>query len=221
MRMPSEEALETSERLITVLFTDITGFTGLSERMAPDDVAALLNHHFSMIAACVEAEGGTIDKYLGDSVMAFWGAPERYEDSADRACRTAIAIARAAHAENAARQARGEAPIRLRIGIHKGSVVVGNIGSPGRVNYTVVGDSVNIAERLQEIGKVLGRADQDVEIVVSGTAAAALGPGFRLSSIGLRRVRGRDERIETLLLEWNEDATAAEAEETQREQEQA
>jgi adenylate cyclase len=129
-------------RDITVVFTDIVGFTTLSEPLDAEKVAALLNEHFGDISAAVEEEEGTIDKFIGDSVMAFWGAPQEQPDHARRAARAVIAMAERVRARNVTREAAGIPPIHMRIGVHSGEAVVGNIGSPGRVNYTIVGDSV-------------------------------------------------------------------------------
>src|SRR5258708_16097094 len=149
------------------MFTDIAGFTHQAERLSASDTAAFLNDHFSLLIPCIEAEGGTVDKFIGDSVMAFWSAPEPQPDHADRACRTALAIRAAVSAENDARCGRGEPPIRLRIGIHTGPAVIGNIGSAERVNYTVVGDTVNMAQRCEALAKELNQPRTDVPILVT------------------------------------------------------
>ncbi|MGI9385522.1 MAG: adenylate/guanylate cyclase domain-containing protein, partial [Methyloligellaceae bacterium] len=156
IRLHPDEAIESTYREVVVMFTDIVGFTTISEAMTAPTTADFLIEHFTMIADCVEAEGGTVDKYMGDSVMAIWGAPELYEDAADRACHTVLAIADAIRHYNTRQEKEGGPQVRLTVGIHLGRVVVGNIGSPGRLNYTVVGDSVNVAQRLQEAGKFVG-----------------------------------------------------------------
>ena len=151
VRQGNEAAIRSDERDLTILFSDIVGFTRLSENLPAPDVAAFLNRHFTHLNSAVEAEGGTLDKYMGDGALAFWGAPERLPDHAERACRAALAIATAIDADNVERRRANLAPVRLRIGIHSGSVVVGNIGAPTRINYTIVGDPVNTAERLHEL----------------------------------------------------------------------
>ncbi|MHC4610944.1 MAG: adenylate/guanylate cyclase domain-containing protein, partial [Planctomycetota bacterium] len=147
------KSLASVERRVTVLFTDIAGFTGLSQTMPAAEIADFLNHHFALVAKCVEAEGGTVDKYIGDSVMAFWGAPEPQPDHTERACRAAIGVSIALKSDNMARKREGKPPVRVRIGVHTGEVVVGNIGAPGRINYTIVGDTVNAASRLEQLCK--------------------------------------------------------------------
>lgn len=182
-------------REVTVLFTDIRGFSLLAEHMAAADTAALLNEHFSLLAACIEAEGGTVDKFIGDSLMAFWGAPEEQQDHAARALRAADAIRRAVLIDNSRRAALGRPPIRLRIGLHSGPVVVGNIGSASRINYTIVGDTVNVAARIEELASLL-QGDDEVIVLASGATAAASGGVLPLVRQGGRPLRGRNGAIE-------------------------
>jgi len=182
--------LRSEEREVTVMFTDIRGFSRLAEHMGAADTAALLNDHFTKVAACIEAEGGTVDKFIGDSIMAFWGAPEEQEDHAARALRAAHAISRTIHADNAARAAEGLPPIRMRIGLHSGPVVVGNIGSANRINYTIVGDTVNVASRIEELAASL-QGDAEVIVLVSAATARDGGDAAPLSSVGTYPLRGR------------------------------
>jgi class 3 adenylate cyclase len=188
------------ERTISVLFTDIAGFSSLSDRLSPAELAAFLNTHFALVAVPIDAENGTVDKYIGDSVMAFWGAPTTQPDHANQTCRAALAIAAAIAADNRKRRAAGGEPVRLRIGIHSGPAVVGNIGAPGRVNYTLIGDTVNVAQRLEELGKRFAEAEEDTVILLSGETAALLDSGFRLSSLGMRQLRGRISKTEVFRL---------------------
>ena len=194
-----DTATESVARAATVMFTDIVGFTSQSETMSANGTASFLNHHFALLSQCIEDEGGTIDKFIGDAVMAFWGAPEELPDHAARACRAALAIRAAIAADNARRHADGEHAIRLRIGLHTGEVIVGNIGAPGRINYTIVGDAVNTANRLEQLGKEIGDQDAEVTIVVSQATVSALGDaaGDAIAPIaaGTHRVRGREEEI--------------------------
>lgn len=188
--------LRSIERDITIMFTDISGFTTLAEGASAVDVAALLNHHFKIVAACIEAEGGTVDKFIGDSVMAFWGAPDKQKYRAERACRAARAMERAVRGDNAERRQMGLPPIRMRIGIHSGRVTVGNIGAPGRINYTIVGDPVNVAARIEQQARDYARADDEVTILLSGDTRAHLGNQFEVQRVGEVTVRGRKAPVE-------------------------
>lgn len=186
----------TRNRVVTVMFTDIPGFTTLSEGKDAHEISEILNAHFSLIARCVEAEDGTIDKYIGDSVMAFWGAPSRQEDHAARAMRATRAIARAVHAENEVRAAAGEPPVRVRVGLHSGTVVVGNIGAPGRVNYTLVGDPVNVANRIEQLGKEVDPAAEVIALASADTLNAGGEPPADARNLGTRTLRGLSQPTE-------------------------
>jgi class 3 adenylate cyclase len=190
MDAPQTDGYPTRKREVTVMFTDIPGFTSLSEDKDANAISELLNAHFSLIARCVEAEDGTIDKYIGDSVMAFWGAPSRQEDHAARAIRATQAIARAIHAENEVRAAAGEPPVRVRIGLHSGAVVVGNIGAPGRVNYTLVGDPVNVANRIEQLGKEVDPAAEVIVLASAATLDLAETRPAGAASVGAHTLRG-------------------------------
>jgi len=131
--------------------------------------------------------------------MAFWGAPEAQEDTAARACRAVLAITRAIEADNARRRDQAQPPVELRIGIHTGVVVIGNIGSPGRVNYTIVGDAANTAQRLEALCKQLA-GDGAVRALVSATTAAQLGPEFGLERLGTFEVKGKEEKVDVYRL---------------------
>ena len=192
-----EGAVQSSvAREATVMFTDIVAFTRQSETMTAPQTADFLNQHFAMLSRCVEAEGGTIDKFIGDSLMAFWGAPEAQPDHAARACRAALAIRAAVTADNAARVREGGDPVRVRIGIHSGEVIVGNIGAPGRINYTIVGDTVNTANRLEQLGKETDEGGADAMILASAATVATAGVEAR--ALGAHPIRGRQEEIEGL-----------------------
>ena len=199
IRGGERQKVASEERSLAVLFTDIVGFAKLSEGVPAAEVAAFLNDHFGLLGACVEAEAGTVDKFIGDAIMAFWGAPDPQPDTAARACRAALAMARAVEADNRARTALGKPAIRLRIGIHSGPVVVGNIGWPGRINYTIVGDTVNSAQRLEVLGKELDRGEA-VTILVSGAAAAQLSDDFALEPAGTFEIKGKSEKLEVFRL---------------------
>jgi adenylate cyclase len=185
----------TEERVLAIMFTDIVSFTSTCEAMTAAEVAAFVNQHLSLVAACVEREGGTIDKFIGDAVMAFWGAPGRLENPAAAACGAAVAIQKALAVDNRRRTAEGFPPVRIRIGIHIGPVVVGDIGAPTRINYTIVGDAVNATQRLESLGKTIA-PDAEVIVLVSGDIVAAVPAGFRFVERGAHLVKGKQDSIE-------------------------
>ncbi|MGH6893965.1 MAG: adenylate/guanylate cyclase domain-containing protein [Dongiaceae bacterium] len=189
--MQSGDVLASRERDVVVLFTDIVGFSRIAEGRAADKLAALLNRHFALLGAIIDQEGGTIDKYIGDSIMAFWGAPLEQQDRSERAARAARRIAQKLGADNARRARKGLKPIRIRIGIHKGPALVGNIGAPGRVNYTLVGDTVNVAQRLEQYGREIDDGSADAVIVISEDLALALPPAVPLIDRGEQHLPGR------------------------------
>ncbi len=174
--------------------------SSVAETLSAPEVAALVNRHFEIVAGCIEAEDGTVDKFIGDSVMAFRGAPEAQADAAGRACRAALAIADGIRAENVRRRARGEAPLGIRIGIHTGSATVGNIGAPGRINYTIIGDAVNVGQRLEQLGKTLSPEGGETTVLVSGATAAELGPDFHPVPAGKHPVKGRSGEVDVFRL---------------------
>ena len=195
IRRGDEGAIQSSEQDITVIFTDIAGFTTLAEGKSADEVAAFLNEHFALIAKHVEAEEGTVDKFIGDSVMAFWGAPDAQPDHAARACRAANAIAVDLRAENERRRRSGEPILHLRIGLHSGPATVGNIGAPGRMNYTAVGDTVNVSQRLEQLCKRLYKVEDEVNIIVSDVTRERAGPKFATEPAGKYGLTDRSEEI--------------------------
>ncbi len=143
-------------REVTILFTDVSNFTGISEAADPDSLMRQTSRHFAALTEAFLAQGGTVDKFIGDSVMVFWNAPHLQPDHVERACRAALSARAASDALNARFEAEGLPPFAIRIGIHCGDAVVGNVGSTERMNYTVLGNSVNLAARLEGLNKGYG-----------------------------------------------------------------
>jgi class 3 adenylate cyclase len=190
-----DQEIASEERSLTILFTDLVGFTSACEAMTARQTANLLNHHFALLAKCAESEEGTIDKFIGDALMAFWGAPDPQPDQADRAVRAVCAMAQTVQKDNVLRQDQGLAPIPMRIGLHSGPVVVGNIGAPERMNYTVVGDTVNTAQRMEGLGKEVA-PEAEIVILASETVVAAMTLDVNHESVGAFTVKGRTEQVQ-------------------------
>ena len=181
---PSVTLRETS-----IMFADIVGFTARCESLPPEEVAAFLNQFFSLAADAIFEFGGTLDKFIGDAVMAFFGAPLPQEDHAERAVRAALAITRSLEAWNRDRVAQDADPIEIRVAIHSGPVVVGDIGSASRVDYTVLGNTVNIAARLEEFVATPGA------IVLGETTYDAVKHLFAVESLGDMPLKGLSKKI--------------------------
>lgn len=196
----ADRAVKSEERELTIMFTDIRAFSTLAEKMRPWEIAELLNRHFNLLAGCIEAEGGTVDKYIGDSIMAFWGAPDEMADHAARALRAAAAIQHAVLDDIRRQRLIGGVEVAVRVGIHTGPVVVGNIGSESRLNYTVVGDTVNIASRIEALAKESNPTD-DCVVLLSEATARAGGAAFDLAPLGEYTVRGRSGTVDVYRLQ--------------------
>jgi adenylate cyclase len=179
------------ERQVTVLFSDIRNFTTLCEQLPATQIVGLLNRYLSRMSEVIESQGGVVDKYIGDAVMALFGAPVARADAATAAVRAAIAMQEALRELHALHDAEGLPRLATGIGIHTGPVVAGNLGSTHRMNYTVIGDAVNLASRLQGLTR-----EYDSAIIVSAAAAAAAAaPGFAYRPLGEVRVKGKSELI--------------------------
>jgi adenylate cyclase len=177
-------------REVTILFQDIRGFTSLSERTPPVALLQLVNDFFTEMVAAVEAQGGIVKQFLGDGVMALFGVPAVHADAPARAVRTALDMLARLDVFNTRRQAQGEAPLRIGVGIHTGEVIAGCIGPDTRLEYGVVGDAVNLASRVQDLTKQVGTA-----ILVTDDTAARLGAGFVLGTRTVLPVRGKTQPI--------------------------
>ena len=172
-------------RMITVLFTDLENFTAMSEKLGPEELMKRMSRYFEISTKILIQHDATIDKYIGDAVMAFWNAPNDTPDHVARACNAALAIVKATREETASWNDGGEVPLRTRIGIHCGEAIVGNVGSSDRMNYTALGATVNLAARLESLSR-----GQKTEILVSEDVEACIRDRFEVNDAGKTMLKG-------------------------------
>lgn len=182
--------LDGEQRRITVMFADLSGFTALSERVDGKTLTATVNAYLAVIAGEVARSGGYVDKFIGDAVMAIWNAPADLPDHERAAVRAAVAIRDAVGAAARRDAAQGLPTFSIKIGLNSGPAVVGNVGSPDRLNYTAVGDTVNVASRLEGLPSVLA-----TPVVVGADCAAAAAEDFAMLEVGSIQVKGRREPV--------------------------
>jgi len=205
LESPDGEALAGMEREVTVLFADVRGFTHLSEGLKARAVVGLLKEIFQLASDCILDEGGTIDKFIGDSVMAYFGAPMHQPDHALRAVSSAIAILRSSEARNRLLRSSGDPavlPVEIGIGVHTGLVVVGDVGYKKRMDFTVVGDVVNVAHRLEKLAR-------PGQILVSEAVQRAVRGAKRLRFEGERQLSGREEPVHVYSVDFDRESLAA------------
>jgi len=180
---------------VTVLFADIRGFTSLSEGLDAPEVVSMLNEFFTIMTKVIFEAGGTLDKYIGDCVMALFGAPVPAEDDLDRGLRTAINMQREVACLNESRRRRGLHEIQIGVGLHTGPAVVGNIGSEQRMQYTAIGDTVNIAARL------VGKAAPG-QVLVSEHVRNTIRGNGELQHLGEVELKGRKAKVTVYSVPW-------------------
>lgn len=182
--------LGVERRSLTVFFSDIEAFSTHAERSDPDQLLAQMSTYFDVVSKSISDEGGTVDKFIGDGVMAFWGAPLELPDHALRACRGALRSVRRLQAVNETRRATGHMGFRMRIGLNAGDALVGNVGSTERFSYTAMGDAVNVASRLEGANKQFGTT-----ICVSETVVNAAQGQIVVRPLRRIAVKGREQRF--------------------------
>lgn len=181
---------------VAILFSDIRGFTSFSEKHSAADVVSFLKQYHSLMVDCIFKNRGSIDKFLGDGIMATFGTPHPGPDDAVNAVRTATMMKRALAEMNEQRKLEGKSAIVQGIGVHYGEVIAGNVGSAERLEYTVIGDAVNMASRLESATKQLG-----VSILLSSDIAVMTDKHFRLKSLGAIALKGKQDNVDVFTLE--------------------
>lgn len=187
---PSLAALGGRRRHMTVLFSDIRGFTTMSERGTPEDVVSQLNELFTRMVGVVFAHRGTVDKFVGDMIMALYGAPLDDEDHAEHAVQTALAMITTLHQMNREWEARGKPTLDIGIGINTGDMIAGNVGSDTIISYTVIGDAVNLGARLESLNKDFG-----TRIIISEATRQRLKGSYDINPLGDVVVKGKSQPV--------------------------
>lgn len=191
MEDPDSLKLGGQKKTVTILFSDIRGFTSMSESTSPEDLVALLNEYLNPMTDIVMSELGTLDKYIGDAVMAIFGAPLDLPDHADRCCRSAIKMMNRVDQINNNWTGRGLPPINIGIGINTGEAIVGNMGANIRFDYTAIGDNVNLASRLEGLNKYYG-----TEIIISESTKDGIPEdNYLIRELDVVRVKGKSRPI--------------------------
>ena len=190
MEHPELLALGGARREMTCFFSDVAGFTSISEALSPEDLVTLLNRYLSKMTRAIMARGGTVDKFEGDAIMAFWGAPLIQEDHALRACLSALEQQRLMAEFRQQTLDEGLPELKVRMGINTGPMIVGNMGSEERFDYTVMGDAVNLASRLEGANKAYGSA-----IMISETTHEQVRGLVEVRELDLLRVKGKEHPI--------------------------
>lgn len=186
IQLNREAALSGETRTLTVFFSDIANFTGISEKLTPEYLAEYLGHYFKGMTSTLLENQATVDKYIGDSIMAFWGAPNDDNDHALHACMSALRCQRFLYSMKDEWERQGIPFFETRIGIHTGNVMVGNIGYEERLSYTVMGDSVNLASRLEGLNKYYG-----THVIISESTYALVRDVMAARRIDVVAVKGK------------------------------
>jgi adenylate cyclase len=185
-----EEILGGKSTMATVLFSDIRGFTTLTEELGAQGTVSLLNEYFTIMVDCIQKEGGMLDKFIGDAIMAAFGVPISHEDDEDRAVRAAIGMIRALHIWNRQRVTEGKKPVGMGIGLNTDTIVSGNIGSPKRMDFTLIGDGVNLASRLESLCK-----QYHASILASENTVHRLKGTYRIREVDRVQVKGKTQSV--------------------------
>ena len=195
LRSPEKVKLGGVRQVITALFADVRGFTTLSESSSPEIIVNLLNRYFTLVSEIIFRHGGTLDKYIGDGLMALFGAPYASERDAVKAVRAAVDMQRALIEFNKELDELGLPNIAIGIGINTGAAIVGYIGSETRLDYTAIGDTVNTAARLESNSK-------PGQIIVSETTMQALDESFNLKPLDTIKLKGKSENLRIAEVVW-------------------
>jgi adenylate cyclase len=185
-----EVAFGGKNKEVTVFFSDIRGFTAFSENRTPEEVVDMLNEYFSVMVKIITTHHGVVDKFIGDAIMAVWGAPQSTGRDSENAVRACIEMRKALLDLNHRRSARGQPPIKIGMGLHSGHAISGTIGSQERMEYTVIGDAVNMASRIESSTKAFG-----ADLLISETVYQQVKEDFLVVAAGSAEVKGKAEAL--------------------------
>jgi adenylate cyclase len=198
-----EDALGGKSATVTVLFSDVRSFTTITEELGAHGTVKLLNEYFTLMVECIQKQGGMLDKFIGDAIMAVFGLPLPHEDDEDRAVRATIQMINDLRVWNAERISNGKKPVDIGIGLNTDNVVSGNIGSPRRMDYTIIGDGVNLAARLESACKQYG-----ARILISEMTYKRLRSSYRVREVDKVVVKGKTEAVSVFeVLDYHTDET--------------
>lgn len=190
---------------VVVFFSDIRGFTAFSEKRPPEEVVGMLNEYFGVMVSVINKYGGVVDKFIGDAIMAVWGAPKETEYDAMNAVRACIEMRKGLEELNHKRMARGDVPIAIGMGLHTGYAISGTIGSDERMEYTVIGNTVNTASRIEASTKAFG-----ADLLITDEVLAKVGDNFNVIYAGAAEVKGRSDAIKMYKVRGYKDQTTGE-----------
>ena len=196
LKDPGRVKLGGEEKEITIFFSDIRSFTTWSEQTTPKKLVSILNRYFTAMSEEVLNNGGVLDKYIGDAIMAFWGAPIGDPEQADKAITASLSMLEKLKKLNVELKAEGEPEIKIGIGLFTGPAVVGNVGSEKRFNYTAIGDTVNVGSRLEGLTK-----EYNVQLVIGETTKNRAKGSYNFKFLASAAVKGRVEPINIYTIE--------------------
>lgn len=188
--LKGEGGLRGQRKEVLVFFSDIRGFTAFSEKRDPEEVVEMLNEYFGVMVGIINQRGGVVDKFIGDAIMAIWGAPHATEHDAHNAVMACLLMRQGLDELNRKRIAAGKEPIMIGMGLHAGTAISGTIGSSERMEYTVIGNTVNTTSRIEASTKSFG-----TDLLVTEEVANRVGENFWMEYVGSAELKGRSEDI--------------------------